>query len=161
MGATPSKWPSGTTAVGDRSSIGARRNPPQIGSGTPSRAGSRDTGRVIEMAREQFEALVTAALDGVPPELVALMDNCVVLVEDDPPADDPGLLGLYDGTPLTERGNGYSLVLPDRITIFRNPTLAMCESADEVVDEVQITVVHEIAHHFGIDDDRLHDLGYA
>jgi predicted Zn-dependent protease with MMP-like domain len=113
------------------------------------------------MAREQFEALVTAALDGVPPELVALMDNCVVLVEDDPPADDPDLLGLYDGTPLTERGNGYSLVLPDRITIFRNPTLAICESADEVVDEVQITVVHEIAHHFGIDDDRLHDLGYA
>jgi predicted Zn-dependent protease with MMP-like domain len=116
---------------------------------------------VIEMAREQFEELVTAALDGVPPELAGLMDNCVVLVEDDPPADDPDLLGLYDGTPLTERGNGYSLVLPDRITIFRNPTLAMCESADEVVDEVQVTVVHEIAHHFGIDDERLHELGYA
>src|SRR3954467_3366630 len=113
------------------------------------------------MSREQFEGAVAPALAGVPPDLARLMDNVVVLVEDDPPADDPDLLGLYDGTPLTERGHGYSLVLPDRITIFRNPTLAICESADEVVDEVQIPVVHEIAHHFGIDDDRLHDLGYA
>jgi predicted Zn-dependent protease with MMP-like domain len=104
---------------------------------------------------------VSAALDGVPPELSALIDNCVVLVEDDPPADDPDLLGLYDGTPLTERDQGYSLVLPDRITIFRNPTLAMCGSDEEVVEEVRITVVHEIAHHFGIDDERLHELGYA
>jgi predicted Zn-dependent protease with MMP-like domain len=116
---------------------------------------------VIDMGREQFEGLVSAALDGVPPELSALIDNCVLLVEDDPPADDPDLLGLYDGTPLTERDQGYSLVLPDRITIFRNPTLAMCGSDEEVVEEVRITVVHEIAHHFGIDDERLHELGYA
>jgi len=116
---------------------------------------------VIEMSRARFEELVTAALDDVPAELSAVVDNCVVLVEDDPPADDPDLLGVYDGTPLTERGQGYTMALPDRITIFRNPTLDMCESEEEVVKEVRITVVHEIAHHFGIDDDRLHDLGYA
>jgi predicted Zn-dependent protease with MMP-like domain len=116
---------------------------------------------MIEMARERFEELVTAALDAVPDDLAAYVDNCVVLVEDDPPPHSPDLLGVYVGTPLTERGQGYTMTLPDRITIFRNPTLAMCTSADEVVDEVRITVVHEIAHHFGIDDDRLHDLGYA
>jgi predicted Zn-dependent protease with MMP-like domain len=89
------------------------------------------------------------------------MDNVVVLVEDEPPPDDPELLGLYDGTPLTERDGGYAGVMPDRVTIFRNPLLRMCLSDAEVVEEVRITVVHEIAHHFGIDDDRLHDLGYA
>jgi predicted Zn-dependent protease with MMP-like domain len=116
---------------------------------------------VIEMSRARFEELVTAAMDDVPAELARLVDNCVVLVDDDPPAGDPDLLGVYDGTPLTERGLGYTMALPDRITIFRNPTLALCESEEEVVKEVRITVVHEIAHHFGIDDDRLHDLGYA
>lgn len=113
------------------------------------------------MSRERFEELVSDALDTIPPELTALIDNVVVLVEDDPPADDPGLLGVYDGIALTERDSNYAMVLPDRITIFRNPTLDMCASEDEVVREVGITVVHEVAHHFGIDDDRLHDLGYA
>jgi predicted Zn-dependent protease with MMP-like domain len=116
---------------------------------------------MIEMSRQRFEELVADALDTVPPELTRLIDNCVVLVEDDAPEDDPDLLGLYDGTPLTERDSHYTMAVPDRITIFRNPTLAMCESEDEVVEEVGITVVHEIAHHFGIDDDRLHELGYA
>ena len=113
------------------------------------------------MSREHFEELVGDALDQVPEGLAALMDNVVVLVEDEPPQDDPDLLGFYDGTPLTERDTRYAGVVPDRIMIFRNPTLRMCEDEDEVVDEVRITVVHEIAHHFGIDDDRLHDLGYA
>ena len=116
---------------------------------------------MIEMGRDRFEELVSDALDTVPPELTRLIDNCVVLVEDDAPAGDPDLLGLYDGTPLTERDSHYTMATPDRITIFRNPTLAMCESEEEVVEEVGITVVHEIAHHFGIDDDRLHELGYA
>jgi len=116
---------------------------------------------VIEMTRDQFEELVAAALDQVPPELADLMDNVVVLVEDEPPSFDPHLLGLYHGTPLTERGAGYTMALPDTITVFRNPTLAMCVSEEEVVAEVNVTVVHEIAHHFGIDDERLHDLGYA
>jgi predicted Zn-dependent protease with MMP-like domain len=113
------------------------------------------------MTRERFEALVAEALDRVPAELSALIDNVVVLVEDEPPADDPDLLGFYDGTPLTLRDSTYAGVLPDRITIYRNPTLDMCASEEEVVHEVNITVVHEIAHHFGIDDDRLHELGYA
>jgi predicted Zn-dependent protease with MMP-like domain len=116
---------------------------------------------MIAMSRERFEELVADALDTVPPELTRLIDNCVVLVEDEAPSDDPDLLGLYDGTPLTERDSHYTMAMPDRITIFRNPTLAMCESEEEVVEEVGITVVHEIAHHFGIDDDRLHELGYA
>jgi predicted Zn-dependent protease with MMP-like domain len=116
---------------------------------------------MVEMTRERFEELVAEALDTVPEELARLIDNCVVLVEDDAPEDDPDLLGLYDGVPLTERDSTYVMAVPDRITIFRNPTLAMCESDDEIVEEVRITVVHEIAHHFGIDDDRLHELGYA
>ncbi len=107
------------------------------------------------------EVLVAEALDEVPEELAALIDNVAIFVEDDPPADDPDLLGIYEGIPLTERGHDYGGVLPDRITIYRNPTLAICETVDDVIDEVNITVVHEIAHHFGIDDDRLHDLGYG
>jgi predicted Zn-dependent protease with MMP-like domain len=116
---------------------------------------------MVEMTRERFEELVAEALDTVPEELTRLIDNCVVLVEDEAPEDDPHLLGLYDGVPLTERDSTYVLAVPDRITIFRNPTLAMCESEEQIVEEVRITVVHEIAHHFGIDDDRLHELGYA
>jgi predicted Zn-dependent protease with MMP-like domain len=116
---------------------------------------------VIEMSRERFEELVSDALDEVPAELTALMDNVVVLVEDDAPADDPDLLGVYDGIALTERTSAYTMVVPDRITIFRNPTLVICETEADVVEEVGITVVHEIAHHFGIHDDRLHELGYA
>lgn len=116
---------------------------------------------VIDMTVERFEELVATALDGVPAELSGLIDNCVVLVEDEPPDDDPDLLGLYEGTPLTERDGSYSLVLPDHITIFRNPLLEMCDDEAEVVEQVRITVVHEIAHHFGIDDGRLHGLGYA
>ena len=116
---------------------------------------------MVEVSRERFEELVSEALDSIPPGLTALIDNCVVLVEEEPPEDDPDLLGIYDGTPLTERDSSYSLVVPDRITLFRGPLLAMCEDEGEVVEEVRITVVHEIAHHFGIDDDRLHALGYG
>ena len=116
---------------------------------------------MIEMTRYRFEALVEAALDELPAELAEHIDNCVVLVEDEPPPEDPDLLGVYHGTPLTLRGSAYTMALPDRITIFRNPLLEMCTSEAEVVREVRITVVHEIAHHFGIGDERLHELGYA
>jgi predicted Zn-dependent protease with MMP-like domain len=116
---------------------------------------------VVEMSVEEFEDAVRDALDEIPPELAAMMDNVVVLVEDQPPADDPDLLGVYEGTPLTERGDSWAAgALPDRITVFRLPTLAMCEDRDDVVEEVAVTVVHEIAHHFGIDDARLHELGW-
>jgi predicted Zn-dependent protease with MMP-like domain len=116
---------------------------------------------VLEMSREAFEELVGEALDRVPPELTRLMDNVAVFVEDEPDAATPDLLGLYEGTPLTERGEWYAGVLPDRITIYRGPTLRMCTSREQAVAETEITVVHEIAHHFGIDDARLHALGYA
>ncbi len=117
---------------------------------------------MVQMSREDFELAVSDALDLIPPELAAQIDNVVVLVEDDPPEGEPDLLGVYDGTPLTERGEWWAMgSLPDRITIFRNPTLAICEDRDEVVEEVAVTVVHEIAHHFGIDDARLHELGWA
>ena len=116
---------------------------------------------MVEMTRAEFEDAVRDALDEIPDELAAMMDNVVVLVEDSPPADEPDLLGLYEGIPLTERTSSYVMAIPDRITIFRLPTLRISADADEVREQVQISVVHEIAHHFGIDDDRLHDLGYA
>jgi predicted Zn-dependent protease with MMP-like domain len=114
----------------------------------------------VEMSRERFEELVSEALDEVPGDLLDLMDNVVVLVEDDPPPGEQELLGLYEGHALTSRGWDYSGVLPDRITIYRNPTLRVCDTEDDVVDEVAVTVVHEIAHHFGIDDAQLHALGW-
>lgn len=113
------------------------------------------------MSPEEFEEAVADALDDVPAELLDLMDNVVFLIEEEPPPDDPHLLGVYDGIPLTERDPVWHAGnLPDRITIFRGPTLRMCQSRDEVLDEVAITVVHEIAHHFGISDARLHELGW-
>ena len=121
---------------------------------------TRMTG-VLQMEPERFDELVALALDEIPPELTAVMDNVVVLVEDEPPDGERNLLGLYEGTPLTERDWAYGGVLPDRITIYRGPTLRMCEDEDEVVDEVHITVVHEVAHHFGISDARLDELGWA
>jgi predicted Zn-dependent protease with MMP-like domain len=116
----------------------------------------------MQISRERFEVLVSEALDTVPQDLADLMDNVAVFVEDDAPPDDPHLLGLYEGVPLTERDAWYGTgTLPDRISIYRNPTLATCDTEEEVVREVRVTVVHEIAHHFGIDDDRLHELGYG
>ncbi|CCH21862.1 metallopeptidase family protein [Micromonospora lupini] len=115
----------------------------------------------VEMTRERFEELVADALDEVPEELLGLMSNVVILVEDDPPHTEPDLLGLYEGHALTSRGWDYSGVLPDRIFIYRRPILRICDSDEDVVDEVAVTVVHEIAHHFGIDDARLHALGWG
>jgi predicted Zn-dependent protease with MMP-like domain len=107
-----------------------------------------------------FAEMVAEALDGIPAELAAAIDNVeVILAEENP--DEPDLLGLYEGVPLTERGDSYAGALPDRIMIYRRPLLAMCETVFEVIDEVRITVVHEIAHHFGIDDEQLHDWGWG
>jgi predicted Zn-dependent protease with MMP-like domain len=107
-----------------------------------------------------FEALVADALDEVPAQLMELMDNVVVLVEDRND-EEPELLGLYDGYALTERGWQYGGALPDRIMIYREAICDICSTEEDVVEEVLITVVHEIAHHFGIDDDRLHELGWS
>ena len=109
---------------------------------------------------ERFEELVADALDSIPAELGRLMDNVAIVVKEGSPAS--GLLGRYDGIPLTERDASYAgMVLPDRITLFRRPILAMCGDDEEVLEQVRITVIHEVAHHFGIDDARLDELGWA
>ncbi|MCA0330931.1 MAG: metallopeptidase family protein [Actinobacteria bacterium] len=114
----------------------------------------------LDIPLDEFEDLVAEALDEIPDELARLVDNVVFVVEDDVEPGAEPLLGLYEGVPLTERGSFYAGAMPDRITLYRRPILAICDSYDDVLDEVHITVVHEIAHHFGIDDDRLHELGY-
>ena len=108
---------------------------------------------------ERFEQLVGEALDGIPDELSERFDNVAVVVEDEHP-DDPDLLGLYEGTPLTERWH-YAGALPDRISIYRIPLCRICTDEAELVEEVRITVLHELAHHVGIDEDALHDLGWG
>lgn len=102
--------------------------------------------------------MVATALDGLPDQLGRMMRNVAVVVEHDP--GPPGLLGLYEGVPLTSRTTQYAGVLPDRITIYRLAICAICDSEDQVADEVRRTVVHEVGHHFGIDDERLHELGW-
>jgi predicted Zn-dependent protease with MMP-like domain len=114
---------------------------------------------MVEVTSSRFEELVGDALDALPEELARFIDNVVVVVEDD--SDDPDLLGYYEGVPLTERHDYGSMVMPDRIVIFRRPICAICDSEEDVVEEVLVTVVHELAHHFGIDDDRLEELGWT
>jgi predicted Zn-dependent protease with MMP-like domain len=116
----------------------------------------------IDVSPERFDELVDDALDLIPASLASLVQNLVVLVEARPPeGEPPDLLGLYDGVALTERDTRYAGALPDRILIFRDPLLDYCSSEEQLVREVRVTVVHEIAHHFGIDDGRLHELGWA
>ena len=121
----------------------------------------------MHVSRVRFEELVSDALDSIPPYLAAHMDNVVVLVENWPAPEQlagrPGtLLGLYEGVQLTDRSPiNYAGVMPDRVTIFRGP---LCERADDEADlahQIRVTVVHEIAHHFGIDDQRLRELGWS
>jgi predicted Zn-dependent protease with MMP-like domain len=113
---------------------------------------------MIDVEPGRFEDMVVTALDSLPEDLGRLMRNVAVIVEHDP--GPPGLLGLYEGIPLTDRTSDYAGVLPDRITIYRRAICAICRTEQEVADEVRRTVVHEIAHHFGIDDDRLTELGW-
>ena len=113
---------------------------------------------MVDVSGPRFEEMVGIALDGLPPELGKLMRNVAVVVELD--AGPRGLLGLYEGVPLTERSHSYSGLLPDRITIYRKAICAICATEADVVEEVRRTVVHEVGHHFGIDDDRLTELGW-
>ena len=113
---------------------------------------------MIQVEPGRFEDMVSVALDGLPEELGRLMRNVAVTVEHGP--GPPGLLGLYEGVPLTSRTTGYSAVLPDRITIYRLAICAICSTEQEVAAEVRRTVVHEVGHHFGIGDERLHELGW-
>lgn len=123
--------------------------------------------RVERARRRRFERLVARALDDLPPEIVAMLDNVEVVVEDEPTPEQLGrhgggdatLFGLYEGVPLTERGSAYSLVLPDKVTIFRGPLERAYRSPAAVAREVQITVAHELGHHLGFDEIRLDELG--
>ena len=115
---------------------------------------------MVDVPPDRFEELVVDALDGLPPELGRLMDNVAVVIEER--SRQRGLLGRYEGVPLTERDAGYTgMVMPDRITVFRRNLCEVCDSEQELVDQVRVTVVHEVAHHFGIDDDRLTALGWG
>jgi predicted Zn-dependent protease with MMP-like domain len=115
----------------------------------------------VDLPDADFDNLVAEALDRIPPPLATLMDNVVVLVEDEPPPEEPDVLGLYVGTPLTERDGGYTFRPPDQVFVYRRPLLEMCTDADDLAHEITVTVVHEIAHHFGIDDEQLHEWGWG
>ncbi len=122
---------------------------------------------MLELSLEAFESLVADAMDGLPEPFASHLDNVMVVVEQEPRPDQIAhlapngtLFGLYEGVPQTERGQGYTFVLPDKITIFRRPILSACDDLEEVTDQVITTVIHEIAHHFGISDARLVELGW-
>jgi len=119
---------------------------------------SRQNGAVISVSPAQFEELVAHALERVPLELARLVDNVVFVIEAEAPPDDPDLLGLYEGVPHTERSGAEG---PDVVSIFRLALCDACDDLDELTREVRITVIHELAHAAGIDDDRLHDLGWG
>jgi predicted Zn-dependent protease with MMP-like domain len=113
---------------------------------------------MVEVDPERFEVMVSEALDGLPAELGHLMSNVAVTVQHD--RGPAGLLGLYQGVPLTRRSTSYTGALPDRITIYRRAICAICDSEREVVEQVRRTVIHEVGHHFGIGDSRLRELGW-
>jgi predicted Zn-dependent protease with MMP-like domain len=113
---------------------------------------------VIVVDPDDFEQMVATAVDSLPPQFAELMKNIAVLVEDGP--GPRGLLGLYQGIPLTSRTTNYAGVLPDRITIYRRAICAICDTEAEVVEQVRRTVIHEVGHYFGISDERLRELGW-
>jgi predicted Zn-dependent protease with MMP-like domain len=134
--------------------------------------------RVEQARRQRFERIVVRALDGLPPEVVAMLDNVEVIVEDEPTAEqlalgqgypephgsagndaEETLFGLYEGVPLTRRGSDYHLVPPDRITIFRGPLERACASPQAIAREVRVTVMHELGHHLGFEESGLESLG--
>jgi predicted Zn-dependent protease with MMP-like domain len=113
---------------------------------------------MIEVAPDRFEELVARAMDGLPADLAKRIANVAVTVQHEP--GPPGLLGLYEGIPLTSRGTNYAGVLPDKITIYQQAICAICYSEDEVAEQVRRTVIHEVGHYFGISDARLRELGW-
>ncbi|MGH7428420.1 MAG: metallopeptidase family protein [Candidatus Methylomirabilaceae bacterium] len=124
---------------------------------------------MIRLSRKRFEQLVAEALRGIPPELRKALDNIEVVVDDWPTAEqlaevdlepDDLLFGLYQGTPLPQRSPMQPYSLPDVITIFQGPLEEVCETEEAIREEIRRTVVHEIAHYFGFDEDRLAELGY-
>jgi len=116
---------------------------------------------MLELDADGFEQLVIDELDALPDDMIDGLDNVVFVTEDRPEDGSLDLLGLYDGVALTERGQYGFGELPDRIILYREPLLAICETLDELKDEIHVTLVHEIAHFYGINDEQLHELGWG
>lgn len=117
------------------------------------------------LRRKQFERMVRKAVDSLPTDIRAVMENVEIVIEDEPPAeqrgsDEDGPFGLYEGVPLTERTSAYGLILPDKITIFRGPLERTTTTPSELFAEIRTTVIHEVAHHFGMDEWQIAELGY-
>lgn len=112
------------------------------------------------MSQQRFEDLVADALDELPAPIVRMLDNVVITVDDASPADGH-LLGLYHGIALTERTHDYTFAMPDEVTLYRRPLMAMCADEAELARQIAVTIVHELGHHVGIDDARLHELGWG
>lgn len=130
----------------------------------------RHPARQARPAQRSFNQLVEEALGNIPEPFLSRLQNVAVVIEDEPPREmlrslgiptGETLFGLYDGIPLTDRGEGYNLVPPDRILIFRRPILAACSSPEEVKEQVRTTVLHEVAHYYGIDDEELEKMGLS
>jgi predicted Zn-dependent protease with MMP-like domain len=115
----------------------------------------------LDLTADEFEKIVIDELDELPDEMVDGLENLVFVTEDRPADGSLDLLGLYEGVALTERGQYGFGELPDRIVLYREPLLAVADTLDELRDEIHVTLVHEIAHFYGIDDDELHRLGWA
>ncbi len=115
----------------------------------------------LEVDEREFERLVVDELDALPDEMVEGLDNVVFVTENRPEDGSLDLLGIYEGVALTERGQYGFGELPDRIVLYREPLLAICDDVEELKDQIHVTLVHEIAHYYGIDDDHLHELGWA
>ena len=114
----------------------------------------------VDISEEDFDALVEEALEALPEQLLAGLDNVAIVVEDEP-EDGSDTLGFYEGIALTERDDSWFGALPDRVVLFRGPLSRMCSDEDELFDEIAITLVHEIGHYHGIDEERLHELGWG
>ena len=130
---------------------------------------TRASGLAEKARRARFRKLVEQSLRGLPGTIRSQLDNVEIVVEDEPApqqieardGEDDELFGLYEGTPLSERNSAYTMVVPDRIVIFRGPLERAFDDPIEIADEVRITVLHELAHHFGFDEDRIAELGLA
>ncbi len=115
----------------------------------------------MELPEERFDELMDEALSSLPGKFLENLDNVIIVVEDEP-EDGSDVLGWYEGTALTERDTSYGLGhLPDRVVLFRGPLTRMCADEDDLRDEIEITLVHELGHYHGIDEERLHQLGWG
>jgi predicted Zn-dependent protease with MMP-like domain len=120
-----------------------------------------DTPAGLQVSEDEFAELVEEAFDALPEDLVSRLDNVVFFIEDDSPKGSPVMLGLYEGVDILDRPNYGFGDLPDRITLFRNPLVRISRDLDDLREQIHVTLVHEIAHYFGIDDDHLDELGWG